>query len=128
MPVLRIARMAGQFAKPRSSPTEIIGGKEIPSFRGEIINGIDPEDREPDPNRLTLYGPSPEKTTDGQGILPLCRDIELPSWLALKWLRFPAFSPRMVLRPRSLVLSPQRVLRNSDLSPRLSRLYGPHWR
>jgi len=53
MPVLRIARMAGQFAKPRSSPTETIDGKEVPSFRGEIINGIDPDDRAPDPNRLT---------------------------------------------------------------------------
>jgi len=53
MPVLRIARMAGQFAKPRSSPTEIIDGKEVPSFRGEIINGIDADDRAPDPNRLT---------------------------------------------------------------------------
>jgi len=33
LPVVRIARMAGQFAKPRSSPTEIVNGKEIPSFR-----------------------------------------------------------------------------------------------
>jgi 3-deoxy-7-phosphoheptulonate synthase len=65
LPVVRIARMAGQFAKPRSSPTEIVNGKEIPSFRylslsainsrGEIINGIDPDDREPDPERLLQY-------------------------------------------------------------------------
>lgn len=51
-PVLRIARMAGQFAKPRSSPTEIHEGKEIPSFRGDNINGYDPADRTPDPQRL----------------------------------------------------------------------------
>ena len=51
-PVLRIARMAGQFAKPRSSPTEIYEGKEIPSFRGDNINGFDPADRTPDPQRL----------------------------------------------------------------------------
>lgn len=51
-PVVRIARMAGQFAKPRSSPTEIIEGKEIPSFRGDNINGYDPKDRIPDPMRL----------------------------------------------------------------------------
>ena len=51
-PVVRIARMAGQFAKPRSSPTEIHDGVEIPSFRGDNINGFDPKDRTPDPARL----------------------------------------------------------------------------
>lgn len=51
-PVLRIARMAGQFAKPRSSPTEMYEGREIPSFRGDNINGYDPKDRTPDPKRL----------------------------------------------------------------------------
>ena len=50
--VVRIARMAGQFAKPRSSPTEIHEGKEIPSFRGDNINGYDPDNRTPDPERL----------------------------------------------------------------------------
>jgi 3-deoxy-7-phosphoheptulonate synthase len=51
-PVIRIGRMAGQFAKPRSSPTEIVDGKEIPSFRGDILNGFDPAERKPDPERL----------------------------------------------------------------------------
>lgn len=51
-PVVRIARMAGQFAKPRSSSTEIVNGKEIPSFRGDNINGFDPSERTPDPSRL----------------------------------------------------------------------------
>ena len=51
-PVVRIARMAGQFAKPRSSPTEMYKGREIPSFRGDNINGYDPEERTPDPERL----------------------------------------------------------------------------
>ncbi|MCJ1484240.1 Aromatic/aminoadipate aminotransferase 1 [Schaereria dolodes] len=51
-PVVRIARMAGQFAKPRSSPTEMHNGVEIPSFRGDNINGYNPEDRTPDPSRL----------------------------------------------------------------------------
>lgn len=50
--VVRIGRMAGQFAKPRSSPTEMYQGKEIPSFRGDNINGYDPEERKPDPERL----------------------------------------------------------------------------
>ena len=51
-PVVRIARMAGQYAKPRSSPTEMHNGVEIPSFRGDILNGYGPEDRELDPSRL----------------------------------------------------------------------------
>ncbi|TVY16645.1 Phospho-2-dehydro-3-deoxyheptonate aldolase [Lachnellula arida] len=51
-PVVRIARMAGQYAKPRSSPTEIIDGKELPSFRGDILNGFDINERRLDPSRL----------------------------------------------------------------------------
>ncbi|KAI9931042.1 Aromatic/aminoadipate aminotransferase 1 [Aspergillus wentii] len=53
-PVVRIARIAGQFAKPRSSPMETINGTEMPSFRGDNINGFaaDPENRRPDPSRL----------------------------------------------------------------------------
>lgn len=51
-PVLRIARMAGQFAKPRSKPTEMHEGKEILAFRGDNINGYSPSDRTPDPKRL----------------------------------------------------------------------------
>ncbi|KAH8714255.1 DAHP synthetase [Ilyonectria robusta] len=50
--VVRIGRMAGQYAKPRSSPTEMVDGKELPSFRGDILNGYRVEDREIDPNRL----------------------------------------------------------------------------
>ncbi|KAK4984412.1 Aromatic/aminoadipate aminotransferase 1 [Elasticomyces elasticus] len=50
--VVRIARMAGQYAKPRSSPTEVLNGKEIPSFRGDILNGYAPEDRNIEPDRL----------------------------------------------------------------------------
>ncbi|KAJ5201955.1 uncharacterized protein N7498_006618 [Penicillium cinerascens] len=53
-PVIRIARIAGQFAKPRSSPTELVNGVELTSFRGDNINGFaaDPESRKPDPTRL----------------------------------------------------------------------------
>jgi 3-deoxy-7-phosphoheptulonate synthase len=52
-PVVKVGRVAGQFAKPRSAPTETIGGVELPSYRGDIINGIDftPEARIPDPTR-----------------------------------------------------------------------------
>ena len=51
-PVVRIARMAGQYAKPRSSPTESVNGETMPSFRGDILNGYAPEEREIDPDRL----------------------------------------------------------------------------
>ncbi|KAI0839278.1 3-deoxy-7-phosphoheptulonate synthase [Hypoxylon sp. FL0890] len=54
--VVRIGRMAGQYAKPRSSPNEkvVINGetKEVPSFRGDILNGYHLEDRDLDPQRL----------------------------------------------------------------------------
>ena len=40
-PVVKVGRMAGQFAKPRSSPTETQNGKELPSYRGDIVNGIE---------------------------------------------------------------------------------------
>ncbi|MEC8049445.1 MAG: 3-deoxy-7-phosphoheptulonate synthase class II [Myxococcota bacterium] len=54
IPVVRVARIGGQYAKPRSKDTEVIDGVELPSFRGEHVNGIEPtlEAREPDPNRL----------------------------------------------------------------------------
>jgi 3-deoxy-7-phosphoheptulonate synthase len=52
-PVVRIARMAGQYAKPRSSPMEKLeDGREVPSFRGDILNGYGLEEREIDPDRL----------------------------------------------------------------------------
>ncbi|MDM7859909.1 3-deoxy-7-phosphoheptulonate synthase class II [Alteromonas sp. ASW11-36] len=53
-PVTKVARMAGQYAKPRSADTETINGVTLPSYRGDIINSFEftPEAREPDPNRL----------------------------------------------------------------------------
>ncbi|MBP6380722.1 MAG: 3-deoxy-7-phosphoheptulonate synthase class II [Sphingorhabdus sp.] len=54
LPVVKIGRMAGQFAKPRSTDTEVIDGVELPSYRGDIINDIAFEAvaREPDPERM----------------------------------------------------------------------------
>ena len=53
-PVVKVGRIAGQFAKPRSAPTEVIDGVELPSYRGDNINGMafTPEERAPDPQRL----------------------------------------------------------------------------
>ncbi|KAF8838237.1 DAHP synthetase [Paxillus ammoniavirescens] len=52
LPVVRVGRIAGQYAKPRSSGTERIGDQEFLSFRGDIVNGLDPNHRTPDPERL----------------------------------------------------------------------------
>ncbi|MFQ6612572.1 MAG: class II 3-deoxy-7-phosphoheptulonate synthase [Fidelibacterota bacterium] len=54
LPVVKIGRMAGQFAKPRTSGTETQNGVTLPSYRGDIINGIEftPEERTPDPSRM----------------------------------------------------------------------------
>jgi 3-deoxy-7-phosphoheptulonate synthase len=60
-PVVKVGRIAGQFAKPRSEPIETIDGVTLPSYRGDIINGMDfePEQRAPDPERLLkAYGQS----------------------------------------------------------------------
>lgn len=53
MPVVKVGRMAGQFAKPRSAPTEVLDGVELPSYRGDIVNGLAFEEaaRAPDPTR-----------------------------------------------------------------------------
>jgi 3-deoxy-7-phosphoheptulonate synthase len=53
-PIVKVGRLAGQYAKPRSSDTESQNGIELPSYRGDIINGIDftQEARIPDPNRM----------------------------------------------------------------------------
>jgi 3-deoxy-7-phosphoheptulonate synthase len=53
LPVVKVGRIAGQFAKPRSAPTEKRNGVELPSYRGDIINDIafTPEARTPDPRR-----------------------------------------------------------------------------
>ncbi len=54
MPVVKMGRMAGQFAKPRSSDFETRGEVTLPAYRGDIVNGYDftPESREADPARL----------------------------------------------------------------------------
>ena len=54
VPVVKMGRMAGQFAKPRSAPTEVKDGVELPSYRGDIINELDftPEARIPNPQKM----------------------------------------------------------------------------
>ncbi len=54
LPVVKVGRIAGQFAKPRSSTTETVDGVTLPAYRGDAVNGIDfaAEARTPDPDRL----------------------------------------------------------------------------
>lgn len=54
VPVVKVGRIAGQFAKPRSAPMETVNGTELPSYKGDIVNGFDftPEARIPDPDRM----------------------------------------------------------------------------
>ncbi|MGC7102144.1 class II 3-deoxy-7-phosphoheptulonate synthase [Amycolatopsis lurida] len=54
LPVVKVGRIGGQFAKPRSKPTEVVNGVELPVFRGDIVNGPEPtpEARIPDADRM----------------------------------------------------------------------------
>jgi 3-deoxy-7-phosphoheptulonate synthase len=54
VPVVKLGRLAGQYAKPRSSDNETRNGVTLPAYRGDAVNGFDftPESREPDPQRL----------------------------------------------------------------------------
>jgi 3-deoxy-7-phosphoheptulonate synthase len=54
VPVVKIGRLAGQFAKPRTRPTETREGEELPAYRGDAVNGFEftPDARQPDPARL----------------------------------------------------------------------------
>jgi 3-deoxy-7-phosphoheptulonate synthase len=69
VPVVKIGRMAGQFAKPRSRPTETRDGVELPAYRGDAVNGFDftQEARRPDPARLL------EAYNSAAATLNLCR-------------------------------------------------------
>jgi 3-deoxy-7-phosphoheptulonate synthase len=53
-PIVRVGRLAGQYAKPRSSDTETVDGVTLPAYRGDMVNGFAPtiEARRPDPERL----------------------------------------------------------------------------
>ena len=54
LPVVKVGRLAGQFAKPRSAPTEVQDKVELPAYRGDIVNGMafTAEARRPDPERM----------------------------------------------------------------------------
>ncbi|MFC5663010.1 3-deoxy-7-phosphoheptulonate synthase [Kitasatospora misakiensis] len=70
-PVVRIGRIAGQFAKPRSHPTELCDGVELPVYRGHLINGPEPDPlrRTPDPRRLAAGYEAARRVLDHLGRL-----------------------------------------------------------
>src|SRR5579859_5162392 len=71
VPVVKVGRMAGQFAKPRSSATEVRDGVELPVYRGDAVNGIEftAAARTPDPDRLL------EAYHCASATLNLCRSL-----------------------------------------------------
>ena len=91
VPVVKIGRMAGQFAKPRTTATETRNGIVLPAYRGDAVNGFDftPEARRPRPAQAPVR-------------LPLLRrDAEPLPRLHHRWLRRPAAGARVEpgLRP-----------------------------
>lgn len=83
-PVVRVGRIAGQYAKPRSSPVERVGDLELPSYRGHLVNGPEPdeESRRPDPLRLLLGYLAAGDVMEHlgwRGPRPV-RDLEAPVW------------------------------------------------
>ncbi|KAL8293256.1 hypothetical protein RQP46_000950 [Phenoliferia psychrophenolica] len=97
LPVVRIARMGGQYAKPRSSATEVVDGVTMPSFRGDIVNGFSTLDRAPDPERLLgAYFHSAATSNhvrsllaSGFASLPTTKEESVPWSLPLEHVRSP---------------------------------------
>lgn len=80
-PVVRVGRIAGQYAKPRSAPTEVVGGVEIPVYRGHMVNGPepDPEARRPDPRRMLSGYRAASRLMAGLCPTPRAR-VDPPVW------------------------------------------------
>jgi 3-deoxy-7-phosphoheptulonate synthase len=68
-PVIRVGRIGGQFMKPRSNATEVIGGVELPAYRGHLVNGSEPDplSRRHDPRRLLMCYHSARQILDHLG-------------------------------------------------------------
>ncbi len=81
VPVVKVGRIAGQFAKPRSAPMEKQGDRELPSYRGDIINSIDFDEtgREPNPDRLL------EAYSQAASTLNLLRALTTGGYAALEY-------------------------------------------
>lgn len=102
LPVVKVSRMAGQFAKPRSSDTEVKNGVELPSYRGDIINGFEftPEARIPDAERM-LQG-----YTQSAATLNLLRAFSQGGFADMHRVHEWTLGSRMRPRPRLTVILP----------------------
>lgn len=114
LPVLRVGRIAGQFAKPRSCLSETVDGHRVPTYRGHIVNGPHPSARRPDPLRLLS-----------------CFMAASEIMMHLGWRDRPAGTPRSLGEPivwtshDSLLLDYERGLVRSDGERRW--LGSTHW-
>ncbi len=112
-PVVRVGRLAGQFAKPRSSPTERCGDTELPAYRGHLVNGPepDPESRRADPLRmLTCY----------------CAASVAMTWLRDRNATVAATEPVVWTSHEALVLDYELPLLRRDVEGRVL-LSSTHW-
>ena len=76
VPVIKVGRMAGQFAKPRSAPTETADGLELPSYRGDIINEL----------AFTPGGTNSKPIQDATGLYAICGNGESSEGVLDRWI------------------------------------------
>ena len=82
-PTVKIGRIAGQYAKPRSRPLEEVGGRSVPVFLGDSINGFDTNDRSPNPLRLLMayfHASVAANYLNGEGKSALAKNHRLGHW------------------------------------------------
>ncbi|MGH3166479.1 MAG: 3-deoxy-7-phosphoheptulonate synthase [Trebonia sp.] len=86
MPVIRVGRIAGQFSKPRSRPTERLGHLELPVFRGHMVNAPEPDpfSRRPDPWRLVSCYHAAQDVVESLGWRGPSwrRHVDPPMWIS----------------------------------------------
>ena len=112
VPIVKVGRMAGQFAKPRSSPTETVGDLELPSFRGHIVNDVNPSEA----------ARVPESRAPRAGLPPVGVHAEPAARVHQGRLRRPVASPRLDpgvrrIEPRGPALRDTSPPRSSGHSP-----------
>ncbi|MGW5104134.1 3-deoxy-7-phosphoheptulonate synthase [Streptomyces sp. NPDC004100] len=81
-PVVRVGRLAGQYAKPRSKPTETVQGRELPVYRGHMVNDPNPDPvlRRPDPRRLLTGHRAAHGVMEHLGWTGSVRRAQAPVW------------------------------------------------
>ena len=123
VPVVKVGRMAGQFAKPRSSNVEKVGGVELPSYRGDNVNGFE----------FTAEARAARSRAHGAGLQPVGRDAQPAARLRPGRLRRPArgqpLEPRLRARLAGVgaLRRPRRAARRDpELHGRLRPQLGDH--